>query len=298
MTILDLAKYDRYAVFLQGTFDVLPVAPGYSDVRIAATAGALRQAIPSTCTGPSYVHDDEVHNHMTNVIANRARARGLLLAHDASQNNINLSVPATAIHCECVLVAYHHHNPNADVSGYIGLSEPPCFACHAYLVAYNKIIPVEVPHRSRFYIKPSSRVVRFPWAAPILQPAADGDSLNQLVRECMIDMSLRPELCRYAEQVRDDISESKHAAERRALLVDIPTDGTSLYDIHSLIGMSYVQLLVLKPAPQMISSRQPRLMRIVKPLKKSANGWMKAAQYSMCSLIARCYISQVFVMSR
>ena len=127
LTILDLVKYDRYEVFFQGTFDVLPVAPGYSDLHIAATASAIRQTIPSKGTGSSYIHDDEVHNHMINIIANQASARGLLRDHDASQNNNNLSVPATAIHCECVLVAYHHHNPNTDVSDYIGLSEPPCF---------------------------------------------------------------------------------------------------------------------------------------------------------------------------
>ena len=59
----------------------------------------------------------------------------------------------------------------------------------------------------------------------------------------MIDMSLGPELCRYAQEVQDDISEWKHAAERRALLEEIPTNNARFHDIHSLIGMSYVQLL-------------------------------------------------------
>lgn len=203
--VLELIYNNRYSVFLQGPFKVLPVPPQYHDVHIDTTIDDIHQTLRPVASQPLSTSQREIYSNIIgNLLQRQTSVAERTPSHVSSADVVHLSFHSIAVHCECTQVAYHSLHPNSEVSDYIGLSEPPCFACNACIAAHSRIIPAHDTSRIRFRTKLPDRFESFPWAFPSLQPS----TVNDLIRQRMISDFLRPALVRYVDDMRERISES------------------------------------------------------------------------------------------
>jgi hypothetical protein len=78
------------------------------------------------------------------------------------------------VHCECLLLAYHHHRIHAISSdhtpplNYIGCSKLSCYACGQYFSAYNAS-SIDRPYPTHFFIRGSQSKLDPRWAMPDLR---------------------------------------------------------------------------------------------------------------------------------
>jgi hypothetical protein len=200
-TLVNIAMSDRYAVFLDGEFDVQALEPSHRDVLIDVKSSAISQIDPPFfLPRSSMIKDEDVYNLMVNNILKQARECGKELPLQAQpENSVKLLFQDTAVHCECVLVAHHYLNPQVPVFHYIGLSKRPCFACYAYIIAFNRVFARE--DRDFFDVKVARDAVCFAWASPPLVPV----SVDSVVRSIMTSYSLYRALRRYAQHVKEDL---------------------------------------------------------------------------------------------
>ncbi|KIM79717.1 hypothetical protein PILCRDRAFT_553847 [Piloderma croceum F 1598] len=208
-TLLSIGMSDHYAIFLDGMFNVQVVEAQHKDVLIEVTSGAVGQTVSAICSYSS-VTEEEVYNFMVGNILARAKARGKELPSQARPENcVKLLYRDTAVHCECVLVAHHYHNPRVPVLDYIGLSKRPCFACYAYIRAFNEVALDEKHGRTIFRMRSDRDTICFPWTSPTLAPA----SMDSFIREKMAVRFLYPAINRYAQKVGEELYSTREAAK-------------------------------------------------------------------------------------
>jgi hypothetical protein len=225
---------DNYAIFLDGTFNVQAVEAQHKDVSIEVTSGAVGQTVSSICSY-SLVTEEEVYNSMVGNILEQAKACGKELPSQAQPENcVKLLYRDTAVHCECVLVAHHYHNSHVPVFDYIGLSKRPCFACYAYIRAFNEVALDEKRGRTLFRMKFKRDAICFPWTSPTLAPA----SVDSFIREKMAVRFLYPAINRYAQNAGEEL----YSAREAATIDESPFDGILGRDFEGAIGMWNLQL--------------------------------------------------------
>ena len=210
--------------FLQVPLEVLSVPPQYHDVHIDATINDIHRTRWPAAPQSLSPFQREVYSNIVGELLQRQSVAEQTASHVTPTDVVHFFFPRTAIHCECAQVVYHSLHPNLKVSNYIGLSEPPCFACNTYIATHNGFLAAADPSRIRFRTRLLGRYDSLPWAFPSLQPSTLDDS----IRKRMISDFLGPALFCYVDERWKTILVSKK--------IDPPGQSMSRSEFIQLIG--------------------------------------------------------------
>jgi hypothetical protein len=208
-----IATSAHFTQFLDGYFEVKVIGAEQKDLLVDLSLSAIGDSFfksgdDHVMTGD--VNDGEVHQRVMYNISNLAKRRGVQFIDRAGFDNIQqLSFPHTNVHCECTLLAFHHCNPLVSVIGYVGLSKRPCFACHLYFLAYNRVAGRHASCRT-FSTRPSHGQIQMPWVSPTLAfNGVEETNTDAEVKQYLVDHHLQPALWKYLQKVTNVIRDEK-----------------------------------------------------------------------------------------
>lgn len=201
ITIAGIAFTDKFTSFMEGSFEVRVIEPSFKDVVLDLTTQAV---VPSlSWAGQTFYDPNHIYETVVNKTLARARTDGVTLPWHRAQTaeDVILTFSRIPIHSECNLLAYHHYNSDPYIFNYIGTSHLSCFACHAYVHAYNAITQDDPSGPTPFAIKGYIGDIHFPWAAPILDQSGSDSSIDAIIGKRLIDGALQPMFWAYCAEL-------------------------------------------------------------------------------------------------